>query len=114
MAVAELEAGSYTDTPSTTWDTINTTTPQTTDGAFQFFADVANLAAGEVFEIRVIEKVQNSSGTQREAWRVCLNGVQDKPCVYSPTLLLLHGWDFQMRQINGTGRAIPWSIRYAT
>lgn len=112
MAIAEHLAGSQTATISTE-HTLNTTTPETTDGVFQFMVDLTNMATGDVVEIRVKEKVQ-STGTQRQVWLATYAHAQVSPIAVSPSLILLHGWDLTLTQTAGTGRAFPWSIRKVT
>jgi hypothetical protein len=109
MAIAELYSGSQTATISTE-HTLNSPTPNTTDGVFQVFVDVANMAAGDVLELRVKEKCR-SADTQRQVLMSTLGGAQSDPLWVSPSLILMHGWDVTLKQTAGTGRAFPWSIR---
>jgi hypothetical protein len=108
MAISEAYSGTQTATVGTE-HTLNTTTPETTDGVYQFYVDVANMALGDELEIRIKEKVI-SSGTQREVFYAKRSHAQTRPFV-SPTFILLHGWDFTIKQTAGTGRSFPWSIR---
>lgn len=109
MAISEHASGSQTCTISTE-HTLNTTTPETTDGVFQFFIDTANMVAGDVLEIRLKEKCRTGD-TIRQIRMNTLAGVQSDPLWVSESFLLLHGWDFTIKQTAGTGRAFPWSIR---
>lgn len=83
---------------------------QTDDGVFQLFVDFNTLAVGDLFIVRVYEKVLSSS-TQRllDEWVVA--GPLGAPNWCSPHLTLLHGWDFTILKDAGTDRAIDWSIR---
>lgn len=112
MAISEHESGTkdFAGDVGDTWDVIQTTTPETTDGAFQILIDANALVAGDALEVDLIEKCL-SGGTARECWHFVVTGPQSSPMIVSPTILLLHGWDFRMRQRAGTGRSIPWSIR---
>jgi hypothetical protein len=114
MAIAEHAAGSQTAT-ITTEHTLNTTTPETTDGVFQFTVDLAAMVAGDTTEIRLKEKA-GSGTTQRTIWASTHVGAQsaDGALWVSPAVVLLHGWDFTLKQTAGTGRAYPWSIRKIT
>jgi hypothetical protein len=114
MAVSQHTSGTkdFSGDVNTTWDTV-TANPETTDGAIQVLVDTSNLVAGDTFEVQLLEKVL-SGGTARVAWRQSVSGVQSQPCLMSPTLLVIHGWDVQMRQTAGTGRTFPWSVRLAT
>lgn len=109
MAASEHESGSQTATV-TTEHTLNTTSPETTDGVFQFYVDVAAMAAGDTLEIRVKEKAR-SADTQRVAVLDVISHSQIEPLWISAPLILLHNWDFTIKQTAGTGRAFPWSIR---
>lgn len=84
---------------------------QTDDGVVQVFLDLNALAAGDQFQFRIYEKVQNSSGTQRVVYEAILTGAQAQPVFASPALTLMHGWDATLDKLAGTDRAIPWSIR---
>ena len=109
MAIAAHLEGTQTATISTE-HVLNTTTPETTDGIFQFFVDTANMVAGDVLELRLKEKCRTGD-TIRQMLVTTLAGVQSDPLWVSPTFILLHGWDFTLKQTAGTGRAFPWSIR---
>ena len=95
---------------SDAWTTLNTPTPETTQGTFQFWFDLNALLAGDTYEARLTEKVISSAGAAREVFRMCWANAQAKVDP-SPALILLHGWDLQVRQRTGTVKAIPWSIR---
>ncbi len=109
MAIAIHEEGTYTDTPGDTWDVIQTTSPNTTDGVFQFTIALNALVAGETFEARLQVK-DAAAGTLRTVWQVAFAGVQAIPAWISPPSALSNDWDFSMRQRAGTGRAVKWSI----
>lgn len=111
MAITEAYAGSQTAT-ITTEHVLNTTSPETADGIYQVFVDVAAMVAGDVTEIRVKEKA-GSATTQRTIFTSVLSGAlsPDEALWVSPTFVLLHGWDVTIKQTAGTGRAYPWSIR---
>jgi len=83
----------------------------TTPGTYQPYIDFVNMAADDVFEVRVYEKAR-SADTQRllQAWT--LTGAQSSPLwTTTATFTLLHGWDFTLKKISGTDRTITWSIR---
>lgn len=85
----------------------------TTDGIYQVFLELHNLAAGDVFEFRIYEKVLSSS-TQRLVYAATFAGAQGEPVFVTPSLILLHGWDMSLNKISGTDRSINWSIRSIT
>jgi len=85
-------------------------TSQTTVGVFQFFIDLANMDAGDQYQIRIYEKY-DANGSQRlmEEWIV--TGAQSKPLFPTPSFMLGEGWDITMKKLAGTDRTIYWSIR---
>ena len=109
MAISEHTTGSQTATISTE-HTLNGTTPETTDGIYQLFIDVANMVAGDALEIRIKEKARTGD-TQRQLLLATLAGAQSDQLWASPSLILMNGWDMTIKQTAGTGRAFPWSIR---
>lgn len=109
MAISEHATGSQTAVISTE-HTLNGTTPETTDGIFQIFVDVANMVAGDILELRIKEKARTGD-TQRQVLVATLAGAQSDPLWVSPSLILMNGWDVTLKQTAGTGRAFPWSIR---
>jgi len=114
MAITEHASGTRTaGTPPEASFTVLGTTTDTTDGVYQFFIDVSNLAGGaspDTIEIQVLEKVL-SAGTQRLVFESTLVGAQDEPIWASPSLILMHGWQIQLKQTTGTARSFGWSIR---
>ena len=112
MAISEAYTG--TETVSTTeWSlTTDTAGPDAdaTDGVYQAFVDLNALAAGDVYEFAVYEKVLSSS-TQRKVFIETFTGVQSAPNYVTPSLILLHGWDMTLIKKAGTDRSIDWSIR---
>lgn len=86
---------------------------QTTPGVYQFFIDLNVLATGDVFIIRVYDKVL-AAGTQRLVWKAVVAGAQNEPCFVTPTLILLHGWDLTIQKSAGSDRLIQVSTRSIT
>jgi light-regulated signal transduction histidine kinase (bacteriophytochrome) len=108
MAVTTHASGSQTCTTLT--EHTLTANPETTAGVFQLMLDLNDLADAEDLVIRIKEKVQNSSGTQRVVWYDYVANVQgDEKIWVSPMLMLLNGWDMSIRA-TGTP-VVPWSIR---
>lgn len=112
MAITEAFTGTATISTAEVSLTTNTSGPdvETSDGIFQCFIDLNALIAGDVFELKVYEKVLTSS-TQRLVFNARFAGVQGQPNWVSPSLILLNGWDFTLKKISGTDRSIDWSIR---
>jgi hypothetical protein len=111
MAISEHASGTRTaGTPPESGFTALGTSPDTTDGVFQFFIDVSNLANGDTIEIQVLEKVLSSS-TARLVYESTLSNAQDEPIWVSPALVFMHGWTIQLKQTAGTARSYDWSQR---
>jgi hypothetical protein len=112
MAISELYSGTETVSTSEWSMTTDTAGPDsdTTDGVYQFFVDLNALAAGDLFEFKIYEKVLSSS-TQRLAYSAVFSGAQSAPVWVSPSFILLHGWDATLKKLSGTDRAIDWSVR---
>jgi hypothetical protein len=111
MAISEHASGTRTTgTPPEASFTALGTGGDTTDGVFQFFLDVSNLANGDTLEVQVLEKVL-SGGTARLVFEGVMANAQDEPVWVSPALVLLHGWTLQIKQTTGTARDIYWSQR---
>lgn len=86
-----------------------------TAGAFQAWADLTTLQPGDVFEIRLYEKVL-SGGAQgvSQKWVISAQGTDNKIWT-SPTYQLLQGWDWTLKRTAGaTDRAIPFAVRKAS
>lgn len=113
MAISELITG--TEAISTTEHSLATDTSydtgdaQTTDGVYQVWLDLSDMVAGDELQIRLYEKVTSSS-TQRVVEQWTLVGAQSNPVWVSPSLILMHGWDFTLDAIAGT-ITVDWSIR---
>jgi hypothetical protein len=111
MAISEHATGTRTaGTPPEASFTALGTSPDTTDGVFQFYIDCNNMANGDIIEIQLLEKV-TSGGTARIVYEATLANVQDEPIWASPAMVLMHGWTLQMRQTLGTARTYDWSQR---
>lgn len=87
-----------------------TATYQTTDGVYQCWLELNNLATGDEYQIRVYEKI-SSGGTARVVMEWVVGGAQNTPNWVTPSLILLHGWEFSLKKLSGTDRSIAWSIR---
>lgn len=111
------EAFTGTETVGTTEHSMTTDTAgpdtETSDGYFHAVIDFTNMAAGDVFEWRLYEKV-TSGASQVLSVVARFADAQGAPLWFSPPLPLLHGWDMTLKKISGTDRSITWSIRKAT
>lgn len=89
----------------------NSASPQSASpGAYQVWIDMAALAAGDTYRVRVYEAA-SSGGTQRLTYESFHAGAQAQPMIVMPTLVVLHAWDITMTRIAGSDRAVTWSIR---
>jgi hypothetical protein len=86
-----------------------TLTPIIVDGVYQVFIDFAAMTIADQYEVTIYEKV-TSAGSQRMLYQSVITGAST-PAWVSPSLILLHGWDVQVRKLSGTDRSIGWSIR---
>jgi len=85
-----------------------TKTDQTDDADHQDWVDFGNMAAGDVYEWRLVEKV--NAGTQRDVLVGRIVGAQSSPLIVTG-FLLAEGWELGVKKISGTDRVINWSIR---
>lgn len=91
----------------------NSTTPaaDTTDCMLQVWIDLANMAAGDQYEIKIKEKI--NGGSQLVGYYAAVEGAQSYPFI-SPALVVGEGWDVTMKKLAGTDRTINWSLRKLT
>ena len=112
MGYAAHEEGTFTDaTTSETWDTVQTTSPNTTEGVLNFKIFTNNMAAGDIFEVRLMAK-DAAAGTLQQIRHFGRAGKQSFPIEFNAPLTT--DWDLQMRQRAGTVRAMKWIIEKAT
>lgn len=116
MAIAEAFASSATISTAERWLAADSTTQgsgQSTDAAVQLFLDLSALANGDEYRIRAWDAI-SSAGTVRIIMEWTVAHAQSEPIWATPTLLLLHKWDFSVTKLAGTDRSIAWSIRTVT
>ncbi len=87
-----------------------TKTNQTADGVYQLWLDLNALANGDEYRIRLYEAIV-AAGTARIAQEWTVSNLQSSPIYVTPSLILLHGWEFSLTKLAGTDRSILWSIR---
>lgn len=112
MAISESHTGSATIGTTVYYlaSASTTATPQTTDGVYQLFIDLENLAAGDIVQVCCWEKV-TAAGSFEKVWIDNVTGPLDSPHYVTPSLVLMHGWEFSLAKITGTDRTLSWSIR---
>ena len=112
MAISEPYSDTGTSISTTEWSLTNDSSSvatQTDDGIYQAYINIASIAAGDEFLLKVYEKVYGA-GSQVVVYTALISGAQPGPFV-TPTLILLHGWDFTLDKLAGTDRTVSWSIR---
>jgi len=112
MAITETHQNSATITTTERFLASNSTTKtdQTTDGAYQLWLDFNALGDGDEYRVRVYERI-SSGGTTRAAMEWTVAHAQSEPMFVTPTLILMHGWEYSLTKLAGADCAIPWSIR---
>jgi len=113
MAISEAYQSSVTVTTTEYFCAVASTTQGSgiaTDGVYQAVFDLNALAAGDEFRIRVYDAI-SSGGTARIIMEWTVGGAQSSPLWATPSLILLHKWDFSLQKLAGTDRSIAWSIR---
>ncbi len=96
-----------------TEQTLNTTSPELTDGAFQLWVDLATMVNDDIVTLRIKEKVEATGGTQRLVWSATYKHIQARPAAVSPPLILIYGWDMTLEKEAGSNTAFPFTIRQA-
>ena len=84
----------------------------TGDGVMQGSIDASAMAAGDVYELNVYEKVRGSDSKLKFMPTITLNGAQTTAVVI-PAFIMLYGWDVTLKKIAGTDRNFVWSLRVA-
>lgn len=85
-----------------------TLTPRTEGGIYQLWIDTTPLAPGDLYRLRIYEKVIPAGAQRRiEDFHLSPQG----EVFVSPTLDLYHGWDMTLDKLAGTDRTLEWSIR---
>ncbi len=87
----------------------------TTDGVYHGWFDGVQggaLTKGDYFKAQVLEKCLSGS-TQRAVFCMDMGNVATEAWI-TPSLMLMHGWDFLLTKVAGTARAWDASIRGVT
>lgn len=106
MAVAVNTSGSQTATITTE----HTLATVSSAAVLALVVDLANLAAGDIVELRVYGKA-GSSDTERLLHRGTYGPIPPAmPLVMSVPLISPHHFKATLKQTAGTGRAFPWAI----
>lgn len=106
MAVAVKVSGSQTATISTEHDLATITDA----GVYVLTVDAAELAAGDIVELRIYGKAR-SADTERLLHRATYGPIAlASPLVMSIPVISPHHLRASLKQTAGTGRAFPWAI----
>ena len=111
MAWTETFAGAATIGTTEHSLTNNSTTiaSRTDKVALSVVLDFSALAAGDQYEVRILEKCRTSTG-QHRLMSATITGTMANIWM-SPTMTLGNGWDVTVQKIAGTNRSINWSLR---
>jgi hypothetical protein len=72
------------------------------------YVEIDAMAAGDEFEVRLLEKTRGASTqVQRQAWRMPFG----ENLLETPLFILGNGWDFTILKISGTDRTCQLSLR---
>lgn len=85
--------------------------PKTVQGTVYVIFDLLALVAGDVYQLRVYERV--NAGTQAPVFDAVVTGVQAQHYAF-PAQLLGDGWDVTAKKISGNDRSIKCSVRQDT
>lgn len=72
--------------------------------------DVNAVIAGDQFRVTLYDKCR-SGDTQRVVANWYITGSQAEPIFMTPPIIIGEGWDFTIKKITGTDRAIASSVR---
>lgn len=87
---------------------------KTDNGAIQVYLDLDNLANGDVYELRLYEKVRSADSAKKFAiFYLADDYGADNAVWVSPCFYVKHGWDVTLKRTAGADRTIAWSIRTA-
>ena len=85
MAISEAFQSSHTVTTSEWFlaSDSGTKTDQLSDGVYQLFLELVNVAAGDIFQVKCYESI-SSGGTARVVWIDNVSGPLDSPNYVTP------------------------------
>jgi len=77
--------------------------------------DLGNAASGDIFEIRVYEKLLAAGTLRRTYYARYADSQNDEanfasPIVYIPAMTVTKQWKLTIKQTAGTGRNVDWTI----
>ena len=81
----------------------------TTSATYVFSADLVNLVIGDMVELRCYDKVDGTNYSQM--WKAAFQNPQINNAKASPPMAVTTQAKFTLKQVAGTGRVFPWSVR---
>lgn len=81
----------------------------TTNATYVLSVDTVNLAPGDLVELRCYDMVDGVN--YRQMWKGTYQHAQINNAKASPPLSVTTQAKFTLKQVAGTGRAFPWSVR---
>lgn len=106
MAVVVVTSGQQAHTIGVE-HTLTTIAP--TAGSYQLVIDCSALLAGEHLEVRYYGKCRSTDAELQEDV-FSIEGGQANPLVKLPIILSPHYAKFTSKQVDGTGRSLPWAV----
>jgi hypothetical protein len=88
-----------------------TLTPQTDDVYLSVRVSVPAAVAGDVFVVRVYEKINAGSSTPLDTWTI---GGTELVALQLPLLMVGGGWDVTVQKTAGTDRSVRWTLEKET
>lgn len=81
----------------------------TTVATYVFSVDTVNMANGDLLELRVYDMIDGTN--YRQIWKGTYQHIQINVGKVSPPIAVTTQAKFTLKQVAGTGRAFPWSVR---
>lgn len=81
----------------------------TVNATYVLHVDTVNMANGDSLELRVYDKVDGAN--YRQMWKGTFSNVQTNAAKASPFVVITTQGKFTLKQLTGTGRSYPWSLR---
>jgi hypothetical protein len=96
-------------TQTATIGTEHTLASPTTIATYVLSVDAKNMVLGDLLELRVYDKVDGTNYAQM--WKGTYQHPQINTAKASPPVAVTTQAQFTLKQVAGTGRAFPWSVR---
>lgn len=110
MAVTEITSGTQTCVISSE----HTLTTLTDDAVYTLVLDLNNIVGGttpDILEVRIKRRALTGGTTRQQIVAHYVGGLLPNKVVESPPIVVIHSAEVSIKQTQGTGRAVDWSIR---